>query len=394
MRRLTGRLAVSIVASMLTLTAVPPAAPAADKTLPFGLNTPLSGPAAPNGRTMLRAFELAAEDVNVDGIKVGGDVYRVKLFAYDSKYDTREAVNITNNLIFNDHVRYMATVGGTIAAAINPMTNENKVLQLLTAYGGKQVTNPDTPYTFRAILEPTQAYLVLLPWVVKRYGIKTMAITSTDDETGLVQAQDSEREALKLGVTITDKVFGKRGTADFSPMLTRIIAKKPDAIDFGAWAGSEGPVIYKQARELGYTGQAIMSYGQSIPTFIKFAGDLSAGALFFQIFGGDPTPAATRVRERYEAKYREAFEPLVWRYVDILPALRLAMQTVNSVDSAVVKDAIRDVKLTGVLGPMRVGGASYYGVNAQMLFPTAVSTWDAKAKKLVELYRGEVPPGY
>ena len=394
MRRALDRLTISLLGSVLALTAASGAAPAAEKTLPFGLNIPLSGPAAPNGRTLLRGLELSAEEVNADGIKVGGDIYRIKLVVYDSKYDSREAVSLVNKLIFSDHVRYIATLGGTMAAAVNPMTNENKVLQILLAYGGRQVTNSDTPYTFRAILEPAQAYLVLLPWVVKTYGIKTMAITSTDDETGLVQAEDSEREAMKLGVKITDKVFAKRGTTDFSPMLTRIMAKKPDAIDFGAWAGSDGPAIYKQARELGYTGQAIMSYGQSVPTFIKFAGDLSAGALFFQIFGGDPSPAATRVRERYETKYKEPFDPLVWRYVDVFPVLRLAMQSSNSVDPAVIKDAIRNVKLTGVLGPMRVGGASYYGVNAQMLFPTAVSTWDAKAKKLVELYRGEVPPGY
>jgi len=40
-------------------------------------------------------------------------------------------------------------------------------------------------------------------------------------------------------------------------MLTKLIAQKPQAIDFGSWGGADGPLACKQVRELGYQGVLI-----------------------------------------------------------------------------------------------------------------------------------------
>ena len=368
---------------------------AASKTLLFGVSTSLSGASAPTGRGMLRAVELAAEDINAaGGIKVGSDTYTLKLVVYDNKYDTREAVSIANKLIFNDRVQHMITSGGTTVIAVDPIVTENRVFNFAYAYGGKKATNPGAPYTFRTITEPAQAFMTLMPWVVKKYGLKTLAITSTDDETGLIQAEDSERTAKQLGVTISDKAFAPRGTADFTPMLTRLIAKKPDAIDFGAWAGSDGPVICKQAKELGYKGLYIFSYSQSTPTFLKVAPDCADGALFFQLYASAPTPLAERVAKRYEEKYKEPFDPLVWRNYDVLWVLKRAVEMAGTLDPTKLKDVMKEVHIDGVFGKTRIGGKSYYGIDAQFLFAIPVSTYSVKDNKWVELYRGTVPENY
>jgi branched-chain amino acid transport system substrate-binding protein len=276
------------------------------KDLVIGINTPLSGPAAPTGLGLLRALELAADDINAHGgIKAGKDTYTVKLITYDNKYDAKEALSEVNRLIYSDKVKYIATTGGTCVIAVNPLITENKILQIGYTYGGRKATNPNAPYTFRSIMEPIQGHTVLLPWIVKKYNLKTIALTSTDDETGLIQAEDAEVVAKKLGLTITDKVFAPRGTADFTPMLTKILAKNPQAIEFGAWAGSDGPLICKQAKELGYKGVMIFSYSQSIPTFEKVAAGFMDGVLFYGIFASDPTPLATKVAKRYEEKYKQ-----------------------------------------------------------------------------------------
>lgn len=381
-----GALAVCLVAGQ---------AQAASKTLLFGVSTSLSGAGAPTGRGMLRAVEMAAEDINAaGGIKVGDDTYTFKLVVYDNKYDTREAVSIANKLIFNDRVQHMVTSGGTTVIAVDPLITENRVFNFAYAYGGKKATNPGAPYTFRTIPEPAQAFLTLMPWMVKKYGLKTIAITSTDDETGLIQAEDSERTAKQLGVTISDKAFAPRGTADFTPMLTRLIAKKPDAIDFGAWAGSDGPVICKQAKELGYKGLYIFSYAQSTPTFLKVAPDCADGALFFQLYASAPTPLAERVSKRYEEKYKEKFDPLVWRNYDVLWVLKRAVEMAGTLDPTKRKDVMKEVHIDGVFGKTRIGGKSYYGIDAQFLFAIPVSTYSVKDGKWVELYRGTVPESY
>jgi branched-chain amino acid transport system substrate-binding protein len=386
---------IALSLSLLALGFPGAPAEAAAKTLLFGVSTSLSGASAPTGRGMLRAMELAADDINAaGGIKAGSDTYTLKLVVYDNKYDTREAVSIANKLIFNDHVQHMVTSGGTTVIAVDPIVTENHVFNFAYAYGGKKATNPGAPYTFRTIPEPAQAYAVLMPWVAKKYGLKSIAITSTDDETGLIQAEDSERTAKQLGLTITDKAFAPRGTADFTPMLTRLIAKKPDAIDFGSWAGSDGPVICRQARELGYTGRYIFSYSQSIPTFLKVAPDCADGALFFQLYAGPPTPLAERVAKHYEEKYKEKFDPLVWRNYDVLWVLKRAIELAGTTDPTRLKDVMPDVHIEGVFGKVRIGGKSYYGIAAQFLVAIPLSTYSAKDGKWVELYRGSLPESY
>ena len=365
------------------------------KDLTIGICSPLSGGGAPTGLATLRAFELFADDINAQGgMRLGNENYLIKLISYDNKYDAKEAVTIANRLIFSDKVKYIGTLGATCVIAMNPLTTENKVVNLAYTYGGKKATNPNFPYTFRAVMEPTQGYQILLPWIVQKYGVKTIAITSTDDETGLIQAEDAEKMSNKLGLKITDKSFAPRGTADFTPMLTRLIAKNPDAIDFGSWAGSEGPLACKQTKELGYKGLMIFSYAQSIPTFEKVAAGFMDGVLFYNIFAEDPTPLATKVAQRYVEKYKEKFEAYIWRYTDGPYLLKKAMEVAGTVDTTAVMNAMPKVGINGIFGQTRIGGKSYYGIDCQFLCPFPLATYDGKQKKLVELYRGTMPEGY
>jgi branched-chain amino acid transport system substrate-binding protein len=386
----------SVLALSISLGVIPFAFnPGLAKDLVIGINTPLSGAAAPTGLGLLRAVELAVEDINgAGGIKVGKETYTFKLITYDNKYDAREAVASVNKLIYNDKVKYIVTTGGTCVIAVNPLINENKILHIGYAYGGKKATNPNTPYTFRSIMEPIQGHSALLPYIVEKFRVKTIALTSTDDETGLIQAEDAEVVAKKLGLTITDKAFAPRGTADFTPMLTKLIAKKPQAIDFGAWAGSDGPLACKQAKELGYTGVMIFSYSQSIPTFEKVAAGFMDGVLFYGIYATDPSPIATKVAKKYEEKYKQKFDPIVWRNSDVGYVVKKAIEMAGSVDSTAVRDVMPKVQIDGVFGRTRIGGKSYYGIDCQFLFPVPLTTYDAKQKKLVELHRGGMPEGY
>jgi branched-chain amino acid transport system substrate-binding protein len=393
MRKLYCPSVLALVISLAVTPLLPN--PLLAKDLVIGINTPLSGAAAPTGLGLLRAMELAVEDINATGgIKAGKETYTLKLITYDNKYDAKEAVASVNKLIYNDKVKYIITTGGTCVIAVNPLITENKILHIGYTYGGKKATNPNAPYTFRSIMEPIQGHSALLPYIVEKFKVKTIALTSTDDETGLIQAEDAEVVAKRLGLTITDKAFAPRGTADFTPMLTKLIAKRPQAIDFGAWAGSDGPLACKQAKELGYTGVMIFSYSQSIPTFEKVAAGFMDGVLFYGIYATDPTPIATQAAKRYEEKYKQKFDPIVWRNSDVGYVLKKAIETAGSVDPTAVKDAMPKVQIDGVFGRTRIGGKSYYGIDCQFLFAVPLTTYDAKQKKLVELHRGSMPADY
>src|SRR5215831_8039004 len=60
---------------------------AAEKTIKYGIATPLSGPAAPWGIPHVRAAEMVFEEVNNQGgIEIGGQKYKIEIVSYDHKY--------------------------------------------------------------------------------------------------------------------------------------------------------------------------------------------------------------------------------------------------------------------------------------------------------------------
>ncbi len=103
---------------------------AEDKTLAIGLLGPLSGGAASYGVELLRGAELRVEEINkVGGLKVGTDVYRIKLVPYDHKAQAADTATATNKLIFQDKVKYI--IGNAVGATCNAaqtITEPNKVM--------------------------------------------------------------------------------------------------------------------------------------------------------------------------------------------------------------------------------------------------------------------------
>src|SRR5262249_20826842 len=93
-------------------------ATAADKTLTIGVIGPLSGGAASYGVELLRGAEMKADEINkAGGLKVGADVYKIKLVSYDHKAQAAEAATATNKLVFQDKVKYI--MGNAVGATCN-----------------------------------------------------------------------------------------------------------------------------------------------------------------------------------------------------------------------------------------------------------------------------------
>jgi branched-chain amino acid transport system substrate-binding protein len=65
-----------------------------------------------------------------------------------------------------------------------------------------------------------------------------------------------ERAYEKAGIKVVFKDFYERGTQDFLPILTRVVAVKPDIIDFDGSTPADSGVILKQARQIGYAGSS------------------------------------------------------------------------------------------------------------------------------------------
>ena len=98
----------------------------AQEVLKIGLTAPLSGGAALYGKNVLNGLNLAAKEINAQGLTVGGKKYTVEIVALDDKYSPAEAA-INARRLKQQHetaVIYVPHSGGAFALqAFNQQEN-------------------------------------------------------------------------------------------------------------------------------------------------------------------------------------------------------------------------------------------------------------------------------
>src|SRR5215471_18098228 len=104
---------------------------------PAGRRRRRSPSAASYGVELQRGAEMKTDEINkAGGLKIGGDVYKLKLVAYDQKAQAAEAATATNKLVFQDKTKYI--IGNAVGATCNAaqtITEPNKVLFAFVCWG-------------------------------------------------------------------------------------------------------------------------------------------------------------------------------------------------------------------------------------------------------------------
>lgn len=362
--------AAAVLASMAATSA------SAQEELKIGALVTLSGPGAAWGEGMMRAAELAAEDVNEKGgLEVGGKKYRVTVVPYDDKYQANEAVTAANRLVFEDQIKYIVgPVGSAPVLAIQPITEKNKVIVLTLGFTAKAL-GADKPFTFRPNITTGEMSQPQINWVVKTRGVKKVGGLFPKDETGEQIAKDVEAAYARAGAELSSKEFFERDRVDFVPLLTRIMASGVDAIELDGNSPTTAGLIVKQAREIGYTGLIIRTGGPATQEIVNVAGKDAAEGLIVHT-PIDPQLASLKgYIDRYETKYKQpmnGFSPFFYDGVHMLFRAMQKAGTVNDTDK--VRAALEEIdEYDGVLGKLRWTGKEVYGINHQVDAPFYVA---------------------
>ena len=369
------KLRLLLLISAIVLIATGPHAQAAGPAkVKIGALMALSGPAAPWGIPILRGVERAAEEVNKQGgFKVKGKSYEWDVRSYDHKYVPAEAIKAANKVIYSDRAKFLSIMGGSPTLAVIPLMKENNILSLNFASGGKKVTNPDNPLVFRYNASVEIMYLSVLPYLVKNEGIKTMATITPDDATG-----HSGLNAAKLGAShshleIISAEFFERGSKDFSSLLTRVLAKKPDLIETSLTDPTSASLILKQAREQGYKGIFLLSWGAVPEQVLKIAGPHAEKAYMYVSAPVKPeNDYQKRVYEAFVKKWGEKnWDNIIYMAYGLVPALTEAIVAAQSFEPEAVAKKLESLEWETPTGRLSFGGAKLFGIKRELLYKGA-----------------------
>lgn len=365
----------------------------AENEIRFGILTALSGPASVWGIANGRAIEMGADEINEKGgFKVKGETYKWKVLMYDSQMYPAGGVKALNKAIYSDKVSFVAIQGGAVVMACMNLLKQNNILSLNNASAGKAITNPDNPLVFRFNPSPETAYSASLPYIQKHEGIKTVACINPDNESGRAFLASAQFIMDKINLTIVASEFHEQGIKDFTPLITRMIAKNPDMIETGTMDPTSQALVLKQARELGYKGTIFLTWGPDPKQVLKIARQLAEGAYL----GTSLAEPANEKQKAIKARFLKGYPERDWNanyytHYALVDCLTKGIVKSQSFDPMTIAKALENLTWEDAYGPVSFGGSKLFGIKRQML----------QQSNLLKVINGEVtwiisaptPPG-
>ena len=200
----------------------------AETPIRIGMVDPLTGVYAAVAQNEVMGARLAVEQVNAKGGILGRPM---ELLVEDSANDVGTGVQKTRKLIERDQVSFLiGDVNSGIAQAIAQVTNEKKILHIVSGGHTDTITGSDCKWNVYRVCNTTSMEANSISSLLfTKYGKKWHFITP-DYAFGHTLQKAAASDLQKLGGTITGNELTPLGTTDFSAYLIKARAAKPDVL--------------------------------------------------------------------------------------------------------------------------------------------------------------------
>jgi branched-chain amino acid transport system substrate-binding protein len=235
----------------------------AEDTVKIGVNAALTGTFVSAGNTIHNAVKLAVKQINdAGGFVVNGKTYKLEPIYRDNRTDVNTAIANARELVDDIGVKAIwGTESHDFSIAMTKITNPAKVIQFTgnsslgccltedsTKPGGAlHYTFQTEPQEFQRSGSTAKGVLTLLEPLLG-YKPKTSVVFVQDDAGGQYLSSHYEL-ALKANGQQTDLIKYPPETKDFTPLLTRVKADKPDVVHIW-YNGDYVMIAYPQAVQL------------------------------------------------------------------------------------------------------------------------------------------------
>ena len=288
------------------LAAMPAAAFADNAKLKIGFVGVTSGPAAAWGTSNVRSMEtLAAWYNELGGVKIGDVTYDLDIVTFDDQKDPKRAIAGMEKMA-QEGIHYV--VGPNVddgAAAVRPVAEANGIIYFPYAFPKSLYEKPASNAVLGMIAN-YQSGPAIYKYLMENKGVKKVAFVAANESDPLSQRDGGVAAAKALGLeVVAQNDTYQNDTRDFSPVLTPIVALKPDLLVLSGVAPANAPLLIRAARELGYEGLISTETAQDAKVLEEGAGELANG---FISVGGASTPeiASDRMKEFVE-RYTKMF---------------------------------------------------------------------------------------
>ncbi|QOZ27328.1 ABC transporter substrate-binding protein [Bradyrhizobium sp. CCBAU 51753] len=252
---------------------------AQEAPIKIGFPVPLTGPYGAEAQDQVRAGQLAVAQFNEAG---GLNGRKAELVVRDDKLNPGEAATRTLELVEKEKVNFVVgSLSAAVQLAINNVTKERGIIfNSISQSDAINEAADFSKYTFHEALNPHMTSGAVGRYAFSKFG-KKVAFLTADYAYGHEMVRGFLEVGKEFNIENLGDIRHPLGTSDFSTLLPRLQALKPDILCISNF-GRDQQIALKQATDFG-----IKRSIQIIAPLLSHASRVAAGAQAFEgVVGG------------------------------------------------------------------------------------------------------------
>src|SRR5262245_16094631 len=345
--------ALSILLGVLVIGAPWPSV--AEQPIRVGASISITGRDAVQGGYVREGYLLCQKHVNDRGGLLGRPIQFV---IQDDGSDGQAAIRIYEKLITEDKVdAVMGPYGSPITEAVADVTEKHRKLMVAPVAGTTAIWEKGRRYLIM-VLSPLEAATEGTIDLAARNGLKTIGVIGALARPAI--AKGALEAARKKGLeVVVDEMF-PIGTTDFSAILDKVKAVKPDVLVVGAPA-ADAIAITRQMREQDVNVKMYdVTPGGAFPDFREALGKTSEFVFAGSPWGPDlPYPGNLEFVAAYQKEFTRAPSSNSAASYAGCQLFVDAVKRAGSLDSDRIREEILRLKTKTVFGDFAVDERGY-----------------------------------
>jgi branched-chain amino acid transport system substrate-binding protein len=238
--------------------------------LKVGVAGPMSGAGAAWGLAIKGGTEFEAAWHNTNGgLPIGDRKCHVSVVSYDTPPNAAGGAAASSYFASQGVKLIVGPVSGPENAGFRPVSKRNGQLFFTTTFALDGI-GPDFPLAFQCQLPPQAWGTAALKVAKDRFKLKKVLLVAPNDQGGTDAGKALLKYYSEVGIEGAPEWY-QRGTINFGPIATRIMAAAPDAIEIGPMPPGEAGTLVRQLLEAGYQG-VIGRMGTGAEQIVKAVG--------------------------------------------------------------------------------------------------------------------------
>lgn len=313
----------------------------------IGFASPLTGSQAHYGKDNQNGAQLAIDELNARGVKIGGKPVAFELVVEDDQADPKTGTVVAQKLVDAGIKAMIGHFNSGVTIPASRIYAEAGIPQLSVSTN-VMYTRQKLRTTFRMMASDDKQGAALGRYATQTLKLKRFAVI--DDRTaygqGLADAfTDTIRQAK---AQVVKREFTNDKAVDFRNILTSIRSAQPDAIFFGGYDAQAGPMA-RQMKELGLDIPLLGGETMNTAKFLELAGPAAEGHIASTPGAAlQSRPRGREFAERYRTRFKQEIGLYAPYFYDAVMVVAAAMERAGSTAPAKVLPVLRNIRHSGI----------------------------------------------